>query len=151
MDIKRKSEEPLRIAAVRENVPMADLTAFFARTFAHVDDALRQAGATPDGAPVAIYFGSPGAEVDVAAGYILRQATPAPTGTDLIELAGGPALEGEHVGRYDDLGSAYEEIEKAVSEQGLVRAPLMWEQYLRGPDASPDPSTWRTRIVYPLA
>jgi hypothetical protein len=33
----------------------------------------------------------------------------------------------------------------------MVPAGHVWEVYLSQPQAEPDPSTWRTRIVWPLA
>ena len=38
-----------------------------------------------------------------------------------------------------------------TTDEGLVLAEGMWESYLSDPDAEPDPATWRTLIVWPLA
>lgn len=38
-----------------------------------------------------------------------------------------------------------------MHQEHVTPATVMWEEYLTGPDTDPDPSTWRTRIVYPIA
>jgi len=38
-----------------------------------------------------------------------------------------------------------------AAEQKPEMAEDMWEEYLTGPDSSPEPSTWQTLIVWPLA
>lgn len=36
-------------------------------------------------------------------------------------------------------------------QPAVIRAEGMWECYLSDPGAEPDPDTWRTLIVWPLA
>ena len=64
-----------------------------------------------------------------------------------------PAVEAAiavHEGGYDQLPASYEQIEHWITDHGHEAAEGMWETYLTDPGAQPDPSTWRTQIVWPL-
>ena len=65
-------------------------------------------------------------------------------------LPGGRAVEGIHVGSYDHLPGAYADLQQWMEQHGLEPANLMWEYYLTDPGIEPDPSRWRTRIVWPV-
>lgn len=45
----------------------------------------------------------------------------------------------------------YDELMAWVTEKDLTMSEDMREEYLTGPESDPDPSTWTTRIVWPLA
>ena len=68
-----------------------------------------------------------------------------------FSLPGGQAVVGTHVGPYDQLEGTYGELMTWVKLEGLELAEGMWEQYVSDPAAEPDPATWRTLIVWPLA
>jgi effector-binding domain-containing protein len=53
-------------------------------------------------------------------------------------------------GPYEGLGAAWGEFEAWIAANGHKPAPDMWECYTAGPDASPDPSNWRTEFNQPL-
>ena len=65
-------------------------------------------------------------------------------------LPGGSTVETVHTGSYDSLGATYAEITSWIAAEGLTPAEEMWEEYLVGPDAEPDQSSWQTRIVFPV-
>ena len=54
-------------------------------------------------------------------------------------------------GPYEGLGGAWGEFLKWIEASGHPQAEDLWECYLVGPDASPDPSRWRTQLNRPLA
>jgi effector-binding domain-containing protein len=60
-------------------------------------------------------------------------------------------VTGTHVGPYEALAQTYEQLTAWARAEGLPLAEGMWESYLSDPGAEPDPSTWRTLIVWPLA
>jgi effector-binding domain-containing protein len=68
-----------------------------------------------------------------------------------FELPGGRVVTGTHVGPYEALAQTYEQLVAWAGAEGLTLAEGMWESYLSDPGAEPDPSTWRTLIVWPLA
>ena len=48
-------------------------------------------------------------------------------------------------------GETYEQLIGWSKAEGVELGEGMWESYLSDPGAEPDPSTWRTQIVWPLA
>ncbi|CAN5718206.1 GyrI-like domain-containing protein [soil metagenome] len=54
-------------------------------------------------------------------------------------------------GGYENLGAAWDEFEQWIAANGHNTAPDLWETYLTGPDANPDPATYTTELNHPLA
>jgi len=138
-------------AAIRRTVPMAELKDAFDRGFSAVMQAIMEQGVAVAGPPFGYYHAMPGETVDVSVGFPV--ATPVEPAGDVapFELPGGRAVVGVHVGPYEELERSYGELMSWVQGQGLTLAVGMWEQYLSDPSAEPDPTTWQTRIVWPLA
>ena len=53
-------------------------------------------------------------------------------------------------GGYEGLGDAWGEFSAWVKSGGHKPAPDLWEVYASGPEASADPSAWRTELNQPL-
>jgi effector-binding domain-containing protein len=53
-------------------------------------------------------------------------------------------------GDYAGLGAAWGEFEAWIKTNGHQSAPDLWERYVAGPEANPDPATWRTELNRPL-
>ena len=143
------AEQP--VAVVRERVPMDALTDFFGRAFGAVMAATQAQGATPAGPPFALYRGMPSDTVDVEAGFPIAGKFTDTDGVASGTLPEADALEALHVGPYDTLENTYQAILGRMEAEGLTPADLMWEYYLSDPEQEPDPATWQTRVIWPLA
>jgi effector-binding domain-containing protein len=55
-----------------------------------------------------------------------------------------------HHGEYEGLAAAWGELDAWIEAQGFSPAPDLWESYVAGPDANPDPVSWRTELSRPL-
>lgn len=55
-----------------------------------------------------------------------------------------------HCGGFEGLGAAWAELDAWVAAQKLAPCPDLWEVYAVGPEASADPSAWRTELSRPL-
>lgn len=147
------SDEPAQVVAViRKQVAMGELGGFFPEAFAAVAGAVQRAGGSVAGPPFGWYHGMPTEEVDVAAGF---PVTDVPEGAldgevAVLERPGGLAAVALHIGSMDDLGATYRELEAWLRDRQLDRGEQAWEEYLSDPTAQPDPTTWQTRIVWPL-
>ena len=130
---------------------MAELTSFFARAFGAAMHVIRAQRAVPVGPPFGAYHGAPGETVDVEAGFPVATPVDDTEGVVSSTLPGGPAVEAVHIGPYDTMTGTYGEMEAWMAEQGVSPGPVMWESYLTDPEREPDPSTWRTLIVWPIA
>ncbi len=143
--------EPQTAAAIRAEVPMAELRAVFDRGFHQVAEAVQAQGVAIIGPPFGFYPRMPGETVAVAVGLPVDAAIQ-PTGeVEPFELPGGRVVTGIHVGPYEAMEATYGELLAWSQAEGLTLAEGMWESYLSDPSAEPDPSTWRTQIVWPLA
>lgn len=151
MKAERIELEPRTVLGVHEVIPMSGMTDYFGRAFTTSFAELGKQGASASGPPLAVYHGKPTDTVDVTAGFPVAQPVTSTADVAVITLPGGPAIETVHIGSYDTLAGTYEELMTWVEEQKLEMGEDMWEEYLTGPEADPDPSTWRTRIVWPLA
>lgn len=53
-------------------------------------------------------------------------------------------------GSFEGLGDAWSEFMDWIEAQGHNEAEDLWERYLAGPEASPNPADWRTELSRPL-
>ena len=54
-------------------------------------------------------------------------------------------------GSYENLHKAWPELDAWIDAQGLKAGPALWETYVKDPGQNPDPATWETELVRPLA
>lgn len=140
-----------KVAAVRERVPMASLTDFFARAFGTVMTVVQRHGASPAGPPFARYRGMPGETVDVEAGFPITGNFEQTDGVAIGTLPESDAYEALHIGPYDTLQQTYGIIQQQMAAEGVNPGDSMWEYYLSDPETEPDPAKWQTRVIWPIA
>ena len=137
------------VARVRHRVPVGELSEFFGTAFEQVMRAVPEAGGTVSGPPFGWYHGMPTDTVDVSAGFPVAGDLRVPDGGVVVEeRPGGRAAVAVHVGPYDSIKDGYSQVMAWMTEHSLEPRDDMWEEYLSQP--SSDPSTGRTRIVFPL-
>ena len=139
------------VAVVRERVPMDSLTGFFGRAFGAVMAAVQMQGASPAGPPFALYHGVPGESVDVEAGFPIAGHFHGTGEVASGTLPDTDAFEAIHSGPYDTLRTTYDAIRQRMEDSGATPGAMMWEYYLSDPEKQPDPATWQTRVVWPVA
>ena len=66
------------------------------------------------------------------------------------ELPGGQVAVTWHVGPYDTLSEAYSAFASWIKEQNREPGGASWEVYWTDPAEVPDPSTWKTELIWPL-
>lgn len=142
--------EPQESIAVRGEVPRAELAAFFEDAFHQAAAQAQEAGLEIVGPPFGFYPRMPDETVEVEAGFPVSRPADPRGGAHRLVLPGGRAVEAIHVGPYDSMERSYGELVAWMSEQGLEPAAQVWETYLSDPESHPDPSTWQTRIVWPV-
>jgi effector-binding domain-containing protein len=138
------------VVGVREVVALVDLPQFFGRAFSAAAAELGTHGLSPVGPPVAVYEGEVGTEADVMVGFPVHDQVDVGEGVVLTVLPAGAAVEVVHVGPYDTMTDTYRELTAWFAEQGITPAGRMWEEYLVGPETTPDTSRWQTKIVWPV-
>jgi len=112
--------------------------------------ALRGFGVDTVGPPVSVVRPCGGERFDVAAAY--------PTMGRLVigqpflhtRPPGGRALQVTHLGPWSTLLSTYDRLAEWLTAHRVAVPPMMYEEYVVGPDLINDPAAWRARIVVPL-
>lgn len=138
-------------AAVRAEVPMEELRSVFDRGFGEVMRVAQAQGVAIAGPPFGFYPRMPTDTVEVLVGFPVSAAIEPEGDVEPFELPGGQAVTGVHVGPYESLERSYRQLTEWAAAEGRSLAGQMWESYLTDPRADPDPSTWQTRITWPLA
>ena len=128
-------------AAIRAEVPMAELPGVFDRAFPEVMRAVGVQGVPITGPPFGFYPRMPGDTVAVLVGFPVAGPISADGEVEPFELPGGRVVTGTHVGPYDGLAQTYEELVAWSQAEGLTLAEGMWETYVSDPSAEPDPNT----------
>lgn len=142
--------EPQYVLAVRGEVPVSELSEFFAAAFRKVFSVAEENRIAIVGPPFGYYPEMPTDVVIVEAGFPVG----APAGYsgevhDLL-LPGGRALVVVHVGPFDTMVDTYSRIQAWMDTENLEPELGMWESYLSDPQENPDPATWETKIVWPV-
>jgi effector-binding domain-containing protein len=138
-------------AVVRERVRTSELAAFFGTAFGVVARVVTARGAQITGPPFGYYREMPQEWVDVEAGFPVA-APIEPLGRVVPgTLPAGRAAEATHVGPYAALPVTYGAVATAIAATGQQPAAGLWEFYLSDPQREPDPATWRTTVVWPVA
>lgn len=137
-------------AVIREQVPMAELANFFSHAFADIMAALQKQGVQPVGPPFGKYYGRPGAEVDVEAGFPVSGVINPAGNVVPGDLPGGRIVEATHVGPFDTLANTYADVESFFAEHKLKPSEVMWENYLAAPESEQSPEGARTQICWPV-
>lgn len=143
--------EPQEAVAVRGEVAISDLPGFFERAFPEAAEAAAASGVEIVGPPFGFYPETPTETVTVEAGFPVSAPAEAHGDAHRLVLPGGRVAQAVHVGPYDTMEKTYTDLQAWMTEQGLQPAVGMWECYLSDPQDEPDPATWRTRIVWPIA
>jgi effector-binding domain-containing protein len=129
-------------------VPLDDLPATMGKSFTALYGRIAQAGVIPAGPPFVIYHNmeSPWI-IDVCA----PTATPlAPTAEFQVkEMAATRIVSLLHVGPYNTVGTAYDQVNAYIKEHALMVAGPPREIYLSPPDTPPDKI--QTIIEWPVA
>lgn len=143
--------QPQEAIAVRGEVALDEMPAFFERAFTTAAAAAEAAGVEIVGPPFGFYPEMPADTVVVEAGFAVSDHVEIDGEAHPLLLPGGRAVRAMHVGSYDTMERTYADLQLWMAEQGLRPAVPMWECYLSDPVTEPDPTRWHTLIVWPVA
>ncbi len=147
--IRIETLDERHIVSIRVTCAMADmqktLSVLLPETMQHV----MASGGTPAGQPLVRYhnWGDP---IDLEAGIPVTAAVASKGRVKAETLPAGMAVVAWHVGPYHELPRTHKKITAFVEERGLVLRGAAWEEYWTDPGMEPDPSKWRTKVVWPV-
>jgi effector-binding domain-containing protein len=143
IEIVQRREQPAVV--VHGNLTVGGIPAFLAGAFGATAAVVGRQGLTFAGPPFGRYVPKPDGTFDVEAGFPVA-GSPQPAGEVVaISLPGGPTARTMHVGPYDQVGLAYEAVEKWLAEHDYTVVGAPWECYLDQPGV-PNP---RTAVCFP--
>lgn len=139
---------PAQPAAVHHAVTPADgLASVIDKELPSLFGRLAEIGVAPSGPPFVRYLGT-GDELEVELGVPVSQNEL--DGVDSSTLPAGRVAVWRHVGPYDELRAACEQLEQSVEQLGEEPAGPFWESYVTNPAEEPDASKRVTEIYQPL-
>jgi effector-binding domain-containing protein len=139
---------PAQPAAIHHAVTPADgLASVIDKTFPGLFGRLAEIGVAPSGPPFVRYLET-GDELEVELGVPVANSEL--DGVDCATLPGGRVAVWRHVGPYEELRSACEQLEQSVERLGEEPAGPFWESYVTNPAEEPDASKRVTEIYQPL-
>ena len=152
MDIAVEDQPAGFVAVLRERVPMDALAAFYDRAYGTVVEQVMAAGLAITGPAFGWYLDMPTDSVDLAAGFWVDAETVRALGggVEVVELPGGPAAVGVHVGSYDTLPGAWGAVRSWMSEHSAAMRGDFLEVYVSDPSEVADASLNETRLVLPI-
>ena len=62
------------------------------------------------------------------------------------QLPAATVVQTVYQGPYEGLHEAWGLFDQLVEQAGHQKLGELWEEYIYGPESSPDPATWRTRL-----
>lgn len=153
MEIGVEQVENQSVAFVRRTVKMDELRSLFDEVFSSLPGQISEAGGEITAPPFAWYHGTPAEVVDIAVGFPVSGMAPGSL-VDHEEVMvddriGGRAVVATHVGSYEGLAGAYEQVFGWIATEGEAPRDDFWEEYLSDPTETPE-SELQTRIVIPV-
>ena len=141
------------VAVTRFHVDATELDQIGPRmgaAFGTVAERLGRAGVAPAGPGIACYTRADDG-FDVLAGFTVPAAFEPAAGLDRIDLGGCEVARTTHLGSYDTLPEAYDDLREQARAHGsrLVDDEPMWEEYWSPPETPPDQI--RTDVFWPVA
>ncbi len=154
-EVKVQEVAPQPIAAVRHQMPPADISSVMGEAFGRVFGYMARAGATPAGPPLAVYHHFDEESVDFEIGVPVMapiqeepgSGDPSAHPVHNFELPGGMVATTLHIGPYDGLETVWAAITGWAQDHGHETTDLAcWESYLTDPESEPDPARWQTQL-----
>ena len=142
---------PRAAAAVRAEVPAAEMRRVFDSGLGEVFVTVQEQGVVIAGAPFGFYPRMPTDTIEVVVGVPVGSPIEPQGNVVNFELPGGTVVTGTHTGPYEDLSATYQALIGWAAEQGVALGEGMWEVYASDPSLEPDTAKWETDIFWPVA
>jgi len=140
------------VATVRLEIDAGKVSETLAGTLPEVMRTITEQGAEMAGPPFSRYHAIDTAKnrIDIEAGIPVKAPIKASGRVKPSELPAGRVATTWHVGSYHQLQQSYDRLEAWLAAQKLAARGGFWEVYWTDPGLEPDPSAWRTQILWPV-
>jgi effector-binding domain-containing protein len=137
-------------AVIRLTVPRSEIQSVMGPAIAEVMAVVAAQGITPAGPVFSHHFRMAPDVFDFEVGVPVAVSVSAAGRVVAGELPAATVARTVYHGDYEGLGSAWGEFMDWIAAEGHEPAEDLWECYVAGPEASPDPAAWRTELNLPL-
>jgi len=147
-EVTVREREAILVVAKRTAVTLPEIGSTLGAAFGEVYGSI---GSTaPAGPPFVIYEGMPEGDrpFDIQVCAPVGRPVDPPAGWVVQELPAGTFASLVHVGPYDSIGVAYENLGRWIPEHGMTMAGAPREVYLSEPDTPPEQI--RTVVEFPV-
>jgi effector-binding domain-containing protein len=147
-----ETHEKELVASIRVTIPEGDVSKTLATLLPEVVGVLSQQRVQPSGPPFSRYhrIDHERHEIEIEAGISVRKPFEPKGRVQLSELPAGRTAVTWHIGPYDQLQRSYGRLGAWIESEKLAERGPFWEVYWTDPGLEPDPSTWRTQILWPV-
>lgn len=133
---------------VRTHSPVAQLPQLLGRTFGEIMAYLGRKGEQPSGMPYVAYRNMDMANLDVEIGFPVARRLPGDGHILAGEIPEGTVASTLHVGPYDKVEAAYNDLRAFAEKRGWKPTGVSYEFYFDGPEVPPEKT--RTRVMFPV-
>lgn len=149
-DAEVVTRTPAYLFGMRHSIELKALHTHPQLTLPIVAKALHRLGIEPSGPPVALLRPRRDGSFEMTVAY--PAAEPLVLGRPFVaaRLPGGRVVQALHRGSWQTLLYTYDRLSEWLAAHGVRSVPLMWEEYLVGPDQVGEPANWRTRLIVPF-
>lgn len=147
-DIKIIETKEQPVISIREATPMQSIPQEMGRIFSEICALMQKKEIAPIGPPFAYWHDMKDGMVDMECGFPVSGSVDLEGQIKNNKLPGGKVATALHIGPYENLAEAYQEVLSWINEQGYQASGKSWESYLTGPDV--EPSRIRTGIFWPV-
>lgn len=133
---------------VRTHTAVQDLPMLLGKTYGAIMQYLAELGEQPAGMPFVGYYNMDMQNLDVEIGFPVARPLTGRGEIQCREFPGGELVTTMHIGPYEELTHAYDEMNKWIEAQGYQVSGAVYELYYSEPGTPPDQI--RTQIIFPV-
>jgi effector-binding domain-containing protein len=139
-------------ASIRLEIDATQVSAMLAALFPEIGRVVSEQKIEMTGPPYSRYhvIDTARGKIDFEAGIPVKTPIEARGRVKPSELPAGRTGTTWHVGSYHQLQEGYDRLAAWTKSEKLVARGGFWEIYWTDPGLEPDPSTWRTQILWPV-
>lgn len=137
------------VFSIRTSTSMRDLPETILHSLAKVTGLLAERGIVPGGPPFAGYFNLDMNDMAMEIGHPIKYPIAEDAEVKVRTIPGGPAGVCLYTGPYQELATAYQQLNAYIESQGCEPTGISYEFYLNDPAVTP-PDKLETQIVFPL-
>ena len=135
--------------AIRTRTAIQNLPQVVGQAYGAIIQYAGSLGVQPCGAPFVAYYNMNMQDLDIEIGFPFAQELAGQGNIQAGAIPGGKAVTCVHIGPYDQVGGAYEALQKWVGANSDIPTGVAYEFYLNDPQTTP-PAELQTQVVFPL-